>query len=192
MVKELKTASNNKQSDRTLDLSALGKVKNTNIGAAEKPPLLEPTDAIVKGIEIKMEEDKYEHNKDDDSKIYHSGYVVFETEFENPQTHEIITSKDYFRGLRFYLALDETQAPLRDENGDEVIDRMWIGDQSGLGKILGIVRKHCQVNGNPINSYLDFFQFFTPGTKVQLKSQFNTNPRTGELTVKQQLVAILE
>ena len=191
MVKELKTAANNKQSDKTLDLTALGKVKNTNIGAAEKPPLLEPTNATIKSIEIKMEEDKYEHNKDDDSKVYCPGYVIFETEFEHPQTGETITSKDYFRGLRFYIALDDERSPIRDENGELVISRLWIGNQSGLGKILEVVRKHGQSSGEPINSYLDFFQFFKPGTKVQLKSQFNTNPRTGESTVKQQIVGIL-
>ena len=191
MVKELKTATGNNKQDRTLDLSALGKVKNTNIGAAEKPPLLEPTNAIIKSVEIKMEDDKYEHNKDDDSKMYCPGYVIFETEFEHPQTKETITSKDYFRGLRFYIALDDERSPIRDEAGELVISRLWIGNQSGLGKILEVVRKYGQSNGEPINSYLDFFQFFTPGREVLLKSQFNTNPRTGEQTVKQQIVGIL-
>ena len=190
MVQELKTASKESKGDRTLDLSALGKVKNTRIGAAEKPPLLEPTDATIKSVEIKIE-DKFESNQDDPTKLYHPGYVIFETEYMNPKTKEMMSSKDYFRGLRVYVALDENLSPVRDENGDDVIDRFWIGDRSGLGKILGTVRKYCQGKGTPLNDYVEFFQFFKPGMKVKIKSQFNTNPQTDQQTIKQQIVDIV-
>lgn len=189
MVKELKTADSNKNTGaKTFDLSALGKVKNTGFGAKEKVPLLEPTLATIKSVEIKMEDDKYEHNRDAQDKVYHPGYVIFETEFEDPKTGEMVTSKDFFRGLRFYLVLDSDLNPVLDSTGDEIIERLWIGDQSGLGKIRKIVTAH----DSSINDYAQFFQFLAPGLKVKIKSFFNTNPTTGEQVIKQQIVEIVE
>lgn len=187
MVQDLKTTSNNKQGDRTIDLSALGKAKNTSIGGGEKPAILKPIPAVVKNVEIKME-DTYEHNKDDVNAVYHPGYIIVTTEFEHPETGELTTSKDFFRGLRFYVALDDTLSPIRDETGDEVISRFWIGDRSGLGQILKVVREH----DSSINDYVDFFAYLTPGLKVKIASQFNTNPNTNKQTIKQQIVEIRE
>lgn len=187
MVKDLKTANDSKNTgDKTISLGALGKAKNTGFGSKEKVPLLEPTLAKIKSIEIKME-DKYEHNRDAPEKIYHPGYVIFETEFEDPKTNEMVTSKDFFRGLRFYIALDDEQSPLKDEAGDEVIERLWIGDSSGLGKVRKVVTTH----DSSINDYVKFFEFFEPGLEVKIKSFFNTNPTTGEQVIKQQIVEIV-
>ena len=188
MVQDLKTTGNSNKGDKTIDLTALGKAKNTSIGGGEKPAIIKPIPAVVKGIEIKMEEDKYEHNKDDPNVIYHPGYLIVTTEFEHPETGERVTSKDFFRGLRFYLALDETLSPMRDETGEEVISRYWIGDRSGLGQILKVVREH----DSDINDYVDFFAYLQPGLEVMIKSQFNTNPNTNQQTIKQQIVGIRE
>lgn len=188
MVKELKTADGNKNTGaKTFDLSALGKVKNTGFGAKEKVPLLEPTLATIKSVEIKMEDDKYEHNRDAQDKVYHPGYVIFEVEHEDPKTGEMVTSRDFFRGLRFYLVLDSDLTPVLDSQGEEIIERLWIGDKSGLGKVRSVVTAY----DSSINDYAQFFQFFEPGLQVKIKSVFNTNPTTGEQTIKQQIVEIV-
>ena len=188
MVKDLKTTSDSKQGDKTLDFKALGKAKNTKIKGDGKPPLLQPTNAIVKNVEVKIEADKYEHNRDDESAIYHPGYVIITTEFAHPETKEIVTSKDFFRGFRAYLEVDEIGTPAIDDDGDEIISRYYAGtDRSALRKIVNLMLD----SNSDINDYGELFYDYMPGLKVQIQSDFNTNPQTGAQTVKQRIVKVI-
>lgn len=188
MVKDLKTANDSKKGDKTLDLKALGKAKNTKIKGEGKPPLLNPVNAVVKSVEVKIESDKYEHNRDDERAIYHPGYVIITTEFEHPESKEMVTSKDFFRGFRAYIEVDETLAPVLDEDGDEIITRYYAGtDRSGLRKIVNLVLE----SNSEINDYGELFYGYMPGLQVQIQSEFNTNPQTGEQTIKQKIIKIL-
>lgn len=189
MVQELKRANGNEQQqDKTLDFKAMGKAVNTQIKAAPKPALIHPIEAIVKSAEVKIEADKYEHNQNDESAIYHPGYVIIETEFAHPETGEKVTSKDYFRGFRAYLELDESLTPCVDEDGDEIISRYYAGtDRSRLRKVVNTLL----ASNRDINDYGELFYQYLPGLKVKIQSEFNTNPQTDEQTIKQYIVEVI-
>ena len=190
MVQELKRANgrDTEQNEKTLDFKSMSKAVNGKIKADPKPALVEPIEAIVKSAEVKIETDKYERNLNDETAIYHPGYVVIETEFEHPKTGELTTSKDYFRGFRAYLALDETLTPRLDEDGDEIISRYYAGtDKSRLRKIVNTLL----ASNKEINDYGELFYQYLPGLKVMIQSEFNTNPQTGENTVKQYIKEVI-
>lgn len=190
MVQELKRAQGNdkEQEEKTLDFKSMGKAQNSKIKADPKPALVEPIEAVVKSAEVKIEANKYEHNQNDETAIYHPGYVIIETEFKHPKTGELTTSKDYFRGFRAYLALDNELSPLRDADGDEIISRYYAGtDTSRLRKVVNTLL----ASNKDINDYGELFYQYLPGLKVMIQSEFNTNPKTGENTIKQYITEVI-
>lgn len=185
MVQELKTTNQANNGKRSIDLSALGEAASANIvEAKEKPKLLNPVLATIKSTDIVMT-DQVSHNKDDETKVFYRGYVTYETEFENPETEEIVTSKDSFGTLRFYVKMDETRSPMSNPDGSPIIERLWIGDKSGLGKLLKLVQQHDK----NVVTYQDFLGYFKEGDKVMIKTLFTTYQ--GEQKYKQEIVEIL-
>ena len=186
MVQELKTTNNANRGSKSIDLSALGEVGNAKIGGEikEKPKIMSPIEATVKDFEIKMR-DEYEHNKDDPTKMYHPAYITITTEFINPETNELETSKDSFGGFRFYVKLDGTLTPIKNELGDDVIERIWVGDRSQSGALLKLVQEYDK----SVLTYSDFFNFFKDGLRVEIQSIFSSFG--GKQTHKQGIVRIL-
>ena len=186
MVQELKTTKEANNGRTTINLEALGAAGTANIvgDKKEKPKLLEPVEATVINTDIVIT-DQIGTNRDDEDKKFFRGYVTYETEFVDPATGEKVTSKDSFGTLRFYLKLDETKSPMRNPDGSPVIERLWIGDKSGLGKLLKLVQEHDK----NVVTYNDFLGYFKEGTKVKIQTLFtNFN---GEQKWKQEIVEIL-
>lgn len=185
MVQELKTTNQANNGRKSIDLSALGEAATANIvEAKEKPKLLNPVLATIKSTDIVMT-DQISHNKDDESKVFYRGYVTYETEFTDPNTEETVTSKDSFGTLRFYVKVDETTSPITNPDGTPIIERLWIGDKSGLGKLLKLVQKHDE----NVVTYQDFLGYFKEGDKVMIQTLFTTYQ--GEQKYKQEIVEIL-
>lgn len=185
MVQELKRANESENGENTVDLRSLRKASNAKIREI-KPALTKPTDAVVKDVEIKVEMDKYEHNQNDETAIYHPGVVIVTTEFKDPESGETVTSKDYFRGFRAYIALDNELSPVI-EDGQEVILRYYPGtEQSGLRQFTNVVVDYA---GDEINDWLDLYYDFMPGLKVKLQSEFNTF--NGKTSIKQKIVRVV-
>lgn len=186
MVQELKTTKEANNGRTTINLEALGAAGNANIVGEkkEKPKLLEPVEATVINTEIVMT-DQLGSNRDDEDKKFFRGYVTYETEFIDPATGETVTSKDSFGTLRFYLKLDETKSPMRNPDGSPVIERLWIGDKSGLGKLLKLVQEHDK----NVKTYNDFLDFFNKNKNVKIQTLFTTYQ--GEQKYKQEIVEIL-
>lgn len=184
MVQELKTTNQANNGRRSIDLSALGEAATASIVSEtkEKPKLLDPVLAKIKGTDIVMT-DRLEHNKDDETKIYYAGYFTVETEFEHEG--ETVTSKDSFGGLRFYVKMDETRSPMSNADGSPIIERLWIGDRSQLGKLLKLVQDH----DDSVVSYSDFLGYFKEGMSVMIQTLFTTYQ--GQQKWKQQIVEIL-
>ena len=185
MVQELKTTNQANKGKRSIDLSALGEAATANIvEKKEKPKLLEPVVATIKSTDIVMT-DQISHNKDDETKVFYRGYVTYETEFVDPQTEQTVTSKDSFGTLRFYVKMDDTLSPMSNADGSPIIERLWIGDKSGLGKLLKLVQQHDK----DVVTYQDFLGYFKEGDKVMIKTLFTTYQ--GEQKYKQEIVKIL-
>lgn len=185
MVQELKRANDNETGENTVDLRSLKRASNTKIREI-KPALTKPVDAVVKDVEIKIEMDKYEHNQNDETAVYHPGVVIVTTEFDDPESGETITSKDYFRGFRAYIALDETLSPIL-EDGQEVITRYFPGtNQSGLRQFTDVIVDYA---GDEVNDWLDLYYDFMPGLKVKIQSEFNTF--NGKTSIKQKIVRVV-
>lgn len=186
MVQNLKTTNDANNGRTSINLDALGAAGTANIVGEkkEKPKLLEPVEARVLSTDIVMT-DQLGTNRDDEDKKFFRGYVTYETEFVDPATGEKVTSKDSFGTLRFYLKLDETKSPMRNPDGSPVIERLWIGDKSGLGKLLKLVQEHDK----NVVTYNDFLGYFKEGTRVKLLTLFNTYQ--GQQTYKQEIVEIL-
>ena len=186
MVQELKTTKEANNGRTSINLEALGAAGNANIVGEkkEKPKLLEPVEATVLNTDIVMT-DQIGTNRDDEDKKFFRGYVTYETEFIDPATGETVTSKDSFGSLRFYLKLDETKSPMRNPDGSPVIERLWIGDKSGLGKLLKLVRG----KNRDVKTYNDFLDFFNKNKKVKIQTLFTTYQ--GEQKYKQEIVALL-
>lgn len=186
MVQELKTTNEANNGKKSIDLSALGEAGTANIvgEVKEKPKLLEPVLATIKNTDVVMT-DRLQTNKNDETKVYFQGYLTITTEFIDPNTKETFTSKDSFGGLRFYVQLDETRSPMRNENGDPIISRLWIGDNSGLGKLLKLVQEHDE----SVVTFNDFLTYFKPGDKVKVCTLFTTYQ--GQQHWKEEIVEIL-
>ena len=186
MVQELKTTNQANNGKKSIDLSALGEAATASIVSEvkEKPKLLNPVPATIKSTDIVMT-DQVSHNRDDETKVFYRGYVTYETEFIDPNTQEKVTSKDSFGTLRFYIKMDDTQAPMTNPDGSPIIERLWIGDKSGLGKLLKLVQKHDE----SVVTYQDFLGYFKEGDKVMIQTLFTTYQ--GEQKYKQEIVEIL-
>ena len=186
MVQELKTTNQANNGKKSIDLSALGEAATASIVSEkkEKPKLLEPVEATIKDVEI-VRTDDLSHNRDDETKVFFRGYVTYTTEFIDPTTKELFTSRDSLGGLRFYVRMDDTLSPMVDATGEPVIERLWIGSSSILGKLLELVQKH----DSNVVTYADFLGYFKEGDKVKIESLFNTYQ--GKQTTKQVIVEIL-
>jgi len=186
MVQELKTTNQANNGRKSIDLSALGEAATASIVSEvkEKPKLLDPVLATIKSTDIVMT-DQISHNRDDENKVFYRGYVTYETEFIDPKTEEKVTSKDSFGTLRFYVKMDDTLSPMSNPDGSPIIERLWIGDKSGLGKLLKLVQKHDK----NVVTYQDFLGYFKEGDKVMIKTLFTTYQ--GEQKYKQEIVEIL-
>lgn len=186
MVQELKTTNQANNGKKSIDLSALGQAATASIVSEtkEKPKLLTPVEATIKDVDIVMTDD-LSHNRDDETKIFYRGYVSITTEFVDPTTNELFTSKDSFGTLRFYVKMDETRSPMVDATGEPIIDRLWVGETSALGRLLKLVQEHDE----SVVTYADFLGYFKPGDRVKIESLFNTYQ--GRQTIKEQIVAIL-
>ena len=186
MVQNLKTTNDANNGRSIINLDALGAAGEANIVGEkkEKPKLLEPVEATVINTDIVMT-DQIGTNRDDEDKKFFRGYVTYETEFIDPATGEKVTSKDSFGTLRFYLKLDETKSPMRNPDGSPVIERLWIGDKSGLGKLLKLV----QEKNKDVKTYNDFLGFFKENTRVKIQTLFTTYQ--GDQKYKQEIVEIL-
>ena len=194
MVQELKRANDNMDESQSISL------KDTRLKAKEsqikiiKPALTKETDALVKDVDIKLEMDKYEHNRNDETAMYHPGAVIVTTEFKHPETGETVESKDFFSGFRAYLELDEDLNPIIDsETGMEKIYRYLPGT---TGKNKGGLRRFIEAVQNDMtdeeqeeyNDWLSFLLDFLPGQRVRLKSEFNTYQ--GKTSIKQVIVGL--
>jgi hypothetical protein len=186
MVQELKTTKEANNGRTTINLEALGAAGAANIVGEkkEKPKLLEPVEATVLNTDIVMT-DQLGTNREDENKKFFRGYVTYETEFIDPATGETVISKDSFGTLRFYLKLDETKSPMRNPDGSPLIERLWIGDKSGLGKLLKLVRE----KNRDVKTYNDFLDFFNKNKRVKIQTLFTTYQ--GEQRYKQEIVEIL-
>ena len=186
MVQELKTTNQANNGRKSIDLSALGEAATASIVSEvkEKPKLLDPVLATIKSTDIVMT-DQISHNRDDENKVFYRGYVTYETEFIDPKTEEKVTSKDSFGTLRFYVKMDDTLSPMSNPDGSPIIERLWIGDKSGLGKLLKLVQQHDK----SVVTYQDFLGYFKEGDKVMIKTLFTTYQ--GEQKYKQEIVEIL-
>lgn len=194
MVKELKRANDNNDENESISLKDMRlKAKESQIKII-KPALTKETDAIVKDVDIKLEMDKYEHNRGDESAVYHPGAVIVTTEFEHPETHEMVESKDFFSGFRAYLELDEELSPIIDkETGMEKIYRYLPGttgqNKGGLRRFIEAVQSDMtEDEEEEYNDWLSFLLDFLPGQKVKIKSEFNTY--NGKTTIKQAIVGL--
>lgn len=194
MVKELKRANDNTDENESISLKDMRlKAKESQIKVI-KPALTRETDAIVKDVDIKLEMDKYEHNRNDETAMYHPGAVIVTTEFEHPETHEMVESKDFFSGFRAYLLLDETNTPRIDpDTGMEMIHRYLPGttgaNKGGLRRFIEAVQKDMtEDEEEQYNDWLSFLLDFLPGQKVKIKSEFNTFQ--GKTSIKQTIVGL--
>ena len=194
MATELKRSNDSSEETQSISL------KDTRLKAKEsqikiiKPALTKETDAVVKDVDIKLEMDKYEHNRGDESSKYHPGSVIVTTEFEHPETHEMVESKDFFSGFRAYLELDEDLNPIIDpETGLERIYRYLPGttgkNKGGLRRFIEAVQADMtEEQEEEYNDWLSLLLDFLPGQKVKIKSEFNTF--NGKTTIKQAIVGL--
>lgn len=181
MVNDLKR--NNSGSSISLDLSALGDAGNQSIGpeTEDKPVIMNPISATIVGMDLRLNTNQIQTNKDDESKKFYRTILTIETKFTHPETNEEVTSKDNYSGLRFYPKTDENGAFLTNTNGDPVLDHFWIGETSACGKLLALV----QSVDEKVITYQDFFAFFTPGKMVTIKTEF---PQYNGKTSKKQVI----
>jgi len=188
-LNELKRANDNEDGNNTISL------KEQRIKAVEsqikeiKPLLRSPTNAVVKDVDIRIEMDKYEANQNDATAKFHPGSVIVTTEFKHPETGELVTSKDWFGGMRAYLALDDELSPII-ENGQEVIQRYFPGTgKSGLRRFVNVILDDMSDDQiEQYNDWLDFFFDYMPGLKVKIQSEVNTYE--GEQKIKQIIVKV--
>ena len=194
MVQELKRANDNVDESQSISLKDMRlKAKESQIKII-KPALTKETDAVVKDVDIKLEMDKYEHNRGDESSKYHPGAVIVTTEFKHPETGETVESKDFFSGFRAYLELDENLVPLIDpDTGMEKIYRYLPGttgkNKGGLRRFIEAVQADMtEDEEEEYNDWLSFLLDFLPGQKVKIKSSFNTYQ--GKTSIKQMIVGL--
>lgn len=194
MVKELKRANDNNDENESISLKDMRlKAQESQIKII-KPALTKETDALVKDVDIKLEMDKYEHNRNDETAMYHPGAVIVTTEFTHPETGETVISKDFFSGFRAYLLLDETNTPRLDpETGMEMIHRYLPGttgaNKGGLRRFIEAVQNDMtDEEQEEYNDWLSFLLDFLPGQRVRLKSEFNTYQ--GKTSIKQVIVGL--
>lgn len=194
MVQELKRANDTQDENQSISLKATRlKAKESQIKVI-KPALVKETDAVVKDVDIRLEMDKYETNVGDDSSKYHPGSVIVTTEFEHPETGEMVESKDFFSGFRAYLELDEDLNPIVDpETGMEKIYRYLPGttgkNKGGLRRFIEAVQADMtEEQEEEYNDWLSLLLDFLPGQKVKIKSEFNTF--NGKTTIKQAIVGL--
>lgn len=181
MVEGLKK--NNSGNSISLDLSALGDAANQSIGAEaeDKPVIINPISATIVSVDLRLNTNQIQTNKDDESKKFYRAIFTVETKFSHPETNEEIISKDNYSGLRFYPQTNEDGSFVVDANGQPVLDRFWSGDTSAFGKLLALVQ---QVDENVL-TYTDFFAFFKPGQMVTIKTEF---PQYNGKTSKKQVI----
>lgn len=194
MVQELKRANDTNDENESISLKDMRlKAKESQIKII-KPALTKETDAIVKDVDIKLDMDKYEHNRNDESAVYHPGSVIVTTEFEHPETGETVISKDFFSGFRAYLELDETLSPIIDpDTGMERIYRYLPGttgaNKGGLRRFIEAVQNDMtEDEEEQYNDWLSFLLDFLPGQRVKIKSSFNTYQ--GKTSIKQMIVGL--
>ena len=194
MVQELKRANDTNDENESISLKDMRlKAKESQIKII-KPALTKETDAIVKDVDIKLDMDKYEHNRNDESAVYHPGSVIVTTEFEHPETGATVISKDFFSGFRAYLELDETLSPIIDpDTGMERIYRYLPGttgaNKGGLRRFIEAVQNDMtEDEEEQYNDWLSFLLDFLPGQKVKIKSSFNTYQ--GKTSIKQMIVGL--
>ena len=194
MVQDLKRANDTNDENESISLKDMRlKAKESQIKII-KPALTKETDAIVKDVDIKLDMDKYEHNRNDESAVYHPGSVIVTTEFEHPETGETVISKDFFSGFRAYLELDETLSPIIDpDTGMERIYRYLPGttgaNKGGLRRFIEAVQNDMtEDEEEQYNDWLSFLLDFLPGQNVKIKSEFNTYQ--GKTSIKQTIVGL--
>ena len=194
MVQELKRANDTNDENESISLKDMRlKAKESQIKII-KPALTKETDAIVKDVDIKLDMDKYEHNRNDESAVYHPGSVIVTTEFEHPETGETVISKDFFSGFRAYLELDETLSPIIDpDTGMERIYRYLPGttgaNKGGLRRFIEAVQNDMtEDEEEQYNDWLSFLLDFLPGQNVRIKSEFNTYQ--GKTSIKHTIVGL--
>lgn len=186
---ELKRANDNENSNNTVSLKEQ-RMKATEGQIKEIKPLLQsPVNAVVKDVDIRLDMDKYEHNQGDETALYHPGSVIVTTEFEHPTTGDTVTSKDWFGGFRAYIALDETQSPLKID-GVEQIQRYFPGtNKSGLRRFVNVILDDMTTEQlEEHNDWLSFFLDYMPGLKVKIQSEVNTFE--GKQIIKQCIVKV--
>lgn len=188
-LKELKKANDNEDGNKTISL------KEQRIRAIEgqikeiKPLLQSPVNAVIKDVDIRIDMDTYDRNQNDETALYHPGSVIVTTEFKHPTTGKTVTSKDWFGGLRAYLALDDEKSPII-ENGMEKIQRYFPGtNKSGLRRFVNVILDDMtNEQVEEYNDWLDFFLDYLPGLKVKVQSEVNTVE--GKQYIKQIIVKV--
>lgn len=181
MVNDLKR--NNSGSSISLDLSALGEAGEQSIGVEteDKPVIMNPISATIVGVDLKINTNQIQTNKDDESKKFYRAIFTVETKFIHPETKEEVTSKDNYSGLRFYPKVNEDGSFAMDANGQPVLDHFWSGETSYFGRLLALV----QDVDDKVLTYGQFFAFFTPGKQVTIKTEF---PQYNGQTSKKQVI----
>lgn len=188
-VKELKRADDNEEGNKTISLKEQ-RIRATEGQIKEIKPLLQsPVNAVIKDVDIRIDMETYDRNQNDDTAIYHPGSVIVTTEFENPNTGKLITSKDWFGGFRAYLALDDEMNPVI-ENGIEKIQRYFPGtNKSGLRRFVNVILDDMTNEQiEEYNDWIDFFLDYMPGLKVKVQSEVNTVE--GKQYIKQIIVKV--
>lgn len=181
MVDNLIQKPQNGQS-RSIDISSLGDVANQSASTerVEKPVIANPIQAEIVDIDLKVQ-NQINTNKDDASKRYHPCILTVKTKFINPENNEEFVSRDNYSGLRFFFKTDDFGNPVLDVNGEEQCERLWLGDTSGLGKLLS----KAQAYDKTIVSYQDFFNFLSTHKNCMIKTEYVNNPRNGEQIKKE-------
>lgn len=161
---------NNSGNSISLDLSALGEAGQQSIGpeAEDKPVLTNPISATIVGVDLRLNTNQLNNNKDDETKKFYRAILTIETKFNHPETKEEVISKDNYSGLRYYPQIAEDGSIIKDDNGQPILDHFWVGDNSYCGKLLALV----QSVDDKVLTYTDFFAFFTPGKMVTIKTEF--------------------
>lgn len=167
---------------RSIDFAALGDVANQTASTekVEKPEIMQPVKAEIIDIDLRVQ-NQISTNKDDATKRYHPCTLTIKTKFVNPKTNEEFISRDNYSGLRYFFVSDDFGNPVLDANGEEQCERLWLGETSGLGKLLSV----AQAYDKTIVSYQDFFNFLSTHKECMIQTEYVNNPQTGKRVVKE-------
>lgn len=175
---------NGSQKNVKLNLDALGDAANdtVNFGTNDKPILTAPVQAKIVNTDFYRRQE-LASNQNDPSKKYFKCILAVETEFEYvDENGETLSAhcRDNYSGLRFIPKLDEMGQVVLDASGEPVLERLWLGDGSGFGKLFLMAQEF----DSSVRSYSDFLKFMDTQencTVMTEKVRYGSNEYTKEV-----------